>query len=67
MPNHVHILFKQNIELSKIMKILKGSTAFQINKILKREGIFWESNYYDKIIRDKNHFETVYEYIKKSN
>ena len=66
MPNHVHILFKQNIELPKIMKFLKGSTAFQINKILNRKGIFWESNYYDKVIRDENHFSTVYDYIKNN-
>ena len=34
MPNHVHILFRQNEELQKIMKILKGSTSFNINKML---------------------------------
>ena len=64
MPNHVHILFKQNIELPKIMKQIKGATAFEINKILKRKGIFWESNYYDKVIRNETHFEQVYDYIK---
>ncbi|PHS40420.1 MAG: hypothetical protein COB07_04770 [Sulfurovum sp.] len=64
MPNHVHILFKQNIELPKIMKQIKGATAFEINKILQRKGKFWEENYYDKVIRDENHFEQVYDYIK---
>jgi len=64
MPNHVHILFKQNIELPKIMKHLKGATAFQINKILQRKGTFWETNYYDKVIRNEAHFEQVYDYIK---
>ena len=66
MPNHVHILFKQNEELQKIMKILKGSTSFNINKILERKGTFWEENYYDKVIRDEAHFDTVYEYIKNN-
>jgi REP element-mobilizing transposase RayT len=64
MPNHVHMLFKQNIELPKIMKQIKGATAFEINKILQRKGIFWESNYYDKVIRNETHFEQVYDYIK---
>jgi REP element-mobilizing transposase RayT len=64
MPNHVHMLFKQNIELPKIMKQMKGATAFEINKILQRKGIFWEANYYDKVIRDETHFEQVYDYIK---
>jgi REP element-mobilizing transposase RayT len=64
MPNHVHMLFKQNIELPKIMQQIKGATAFEINKILQRKGIFWESNYYDKVIRNETHFEQVYDYIK---
>ena len=64
MPNHVHIFFKQNIELSKIMKQIKGTTAFEINKVLQRKGTFWETNYYDKVIRDEAHFEQVYDYIK---
>lgn len=66
MPNHVHILFKQNDELKKIMKVLKGSTSFHINKILERKGTFWEENYYDKVIRDEDHFHTVYDYIKNN-
>ena len=66
MPNHVHILFKQNDELKKIMKILKGSTSFHINKMLARKGTFWEENYYDTVIRDENHFHTVYAYIKNN-
>jgi len=63
MPNHVHMFFKQNTELSKIMKQIKGATAFGINKILHRKGIFWEENYYDRVIRDEAHFAQVYDYI----
>ncbi len=66
MPNHIHILFKQNIELSKIMKQIKGTTSFKINKILERKGRFWENNYYDKVIRDEKHFIRTYEYIKNN-
>jgi len=66
MPNHVHILFKQNDELRKIMKILKGSTSFHINKMLSNKGTFWEENYYDTVIRDEAHFDTVYAYIKNN-
>ena len=64
MPNHVHIFFKQNVELPQIMKRIKGATAFAINKMLDRKGIFWEENYYDKLIRDEVHFSQVYDYIK---
>lgn len=64
MPNHIHILFKQKVELSKILQQIKGSSSFQINKILGIKGQFWEDGYYDKLIRDENHFSTTYEYIK---
>ena len=64
MPNHVHILFKQNIEISKIMQQIKGATSFEINKRLHRKGKFWEANYYDKVIWDEAHFAQVHDYIK---
>ena len=66
MPNHVHMIFKQNDNLSKIMQQIKGGTSYKINKMLQREGKFWEDNYYDKVIRDKRHFDIVYEYIKNN-
>jgi len=66
MPNHIHILFKQNMALDKTMKILKGSSSNAINKLLEKRGKFWENGYYDKAIRDKKHFITTYEYIKNN-
>jgi len=64
MPNHIHILFKQKIKLAQILQQIKGSSAFQINKILERKGTFWEDGYYDKIIRNEDHFSLTYDYIK---
>ncbi len=64
MPNHVHILFKQYEELAKIMQLLKGSSAYQLNRLLERKGKFWEDGYYDKLIRNEDHFSMTYEYIK---
>ena len=66
MSNHVHLLFKQKDELKKIVKILKGSSANSINKILNKSGKFWESGYFDKGIRDENHFWITYEYIRNN-
>ncbi len=66
MPNHVHILFKQKEALKDIMKILKGSSSITINKLLDRNGKFWENGYYDKIVRDEKHYETVYNYIRNN-
>ena len=64
MPNHIHILFKQKISLPKIIKYLKAKSAVELNKNLKKDNSFWAKDYYDKVIRDSNHFEVVYNYIK---
>ena len=66
MPNHVHLLFKQEESLSKTMQILKGSSSIAINRLLNRKGRFWEVNYYDRAIRNENHFLTVYDYIQNN-
>ena len=66
MPNHVHILFNQKLELPLIMKKLKGSSSYSINKLLSKKGKFWESSYYDKGIRDERHLMLTYEYIKNN-
>ena len=66
MPNHIHILFKQKKELGIIMKSLKGGSSNGINKLLCKKGRFWESSYYDKVLRDEKHFILTYEYIKNN-
>ena len=67
MPNHIHILFKEIMELSEAIRKLKGGLAFVINRELNMKGQFWANNYYDKMIRDERHFKIVYEYIKNNS
>ncbi len=66
MPNHVHILMrpKPSISLSYIMKSLKGFTSNQANKVLERSGRFWQPDYFDRYIRDREHFEKIVWYIE---
>ena len=66
MPNHVHILLKQYRDLDKIMQYIKGKSAVELNKYLNKDGKFWASGYFDKAIRDDEHFVTVYNYIKNN-
>lgn len=63
MPNHVHLLFNQIEDLTRIMKLLKGGSSLAINKILLKQGRFWEKDYYDRLIRNENHFLQTYNYI----
>ena len=66
MPNHLHILFKQKIEIAKTVQKIKGASSLGINKILQRKGIFWEKGYFDKAIRNEKHFNIVYNYIENN-
>ncbi len=74
MPNHVHLLvklFEQNTSeenstrypLTSILKQIKGSTAVQCNKILKRSGQFWQHESYDHLVRDCSERQKIIRYI----
>jgi REP element-mobilizing transposase RayT len=65
MPNHVHLLITPNkdILLAKIIASLKSYTSNEANKILNRIGTFWYRDYFDRYIRDEDHYSKVSEYI----
>ncbi len=67
MPNHIHLLIKPKFTLANLMQKIKGNSALQINKMLKSQGKFWASSYFDKLIRDEKHFNQVYKYIKHNH
>jgi REP element-mobilizing transposase RayT len=68
MPNHVHWLMRpiDGWPLSDIIKGVKGSTANQINKIMGRKGTIWMPDYFDRYIRDSEHFEKAVRYIENN-
>ena len=68
MPNHAHLLLSLRAEqsLSEIMQSLKSYTAHKANKALCRKGKFWFEDYYDRYIRDSNHYLAVVRYIENN-
>ena len=54
MPNHVHAVVRPlpGFSLSQILKSWKGFSAREANRLLKRQGEFWQSESYDHLIRD---------------
>ena len=71
MPNHVHVLIKTNSDLPRIVQSWKsftGKWALKNNKKLNL-GIdddakeFWMSEYWDRFIRDEEHFNNTVRYI----
>jgi HsdR family type I site-specific deoxyribonuclease len=71
MPNHVHVLIKASDDLPKIIQSWKsytGKWALSNNKkfnlgIDKDAKQFWMPEYWDRFVRDENHFNTAVRYI----
>lgn len=66
MPNHVHTLFTPlgRFAMSNIVHSWKSFTAHECNKLLGREGRFWQREPFDRYIRSKRHFRTALAYIE---
>lgn len=64
MPNHVHIVVQPlaGHELSSILLSWKTFTARKANILLGREGEFWQSEYFDHLIRNEESLEYWVEY-----
>ncbi len=66
MPDHVHLIltpFEQTPgvwhDLAAIVHSIKSFSATQINKSRGSTGSLWQSEYFDRIIRDDEHGETL--------
>jgi REP element-mobilizing transposase RayT len=55
MPNHVHTVVEPygKYHLKNILHSWKSYTSTEANLILEREGRFWQREYYDHLIRDR--------------
>jgi putative transposase len=71
MSNHVHLilrLFDQKektfpVYLHKILQSIKQFSAKRANKILGREGQFWQRESFDYQVRDRNELFRIISYI----
>ena len=68
MPNHVHSLMTrfENYELKDILHSLKSYTAHEANKLLNRKGQFWIEDYFDRYMRNQDHFRKTVQYIENN-
>ena len=75
LSNHAHVVFAplekgvnsdgppQYHKLSKIMQSLKRHTAHECNKLLSRQGTFWQAESYDHIVRDEAEWKRIIRYV----
>ena len=68
MPNHVHVLMEieRREDLAKIVHGWKSYTAKKINAVAGGEGQVWQKEYYDRLIRNAEHYTRTVEYIRKN-
>lgn len=68
MPNHVHVLVTPNRDASlrDIVQRWKSISARRLNKRMKRDGAFWQANYFDRYMRDEAQVARTVEYIENN-
>jgi putative transposase len=68
MPNHVHLLIQpiNNYPVHRIVGSLKSYTSREVNKLLGATGSLWANDYFDRFIRDEDHFKVCVDYIEKN-
>lgn len=71
MPDHVHLLFTPLRDengwpypLPKILKMIKGTSACHVNKLLGSCGPVWEEESFDHVLRSKESLREKIEYIR---
>jgi REP element-mobilizing transposase RayT len=65
MPNHVHVMVRlfPGQDLARVVKAWKNFSAKAANQALGRKGRFWQREYYDRLIRNRDEFERAIRYI----
>ena len=68
MPNHVHVLFTPCGEwtLEKLLHSWKSFTSHEMNKFLGRTGERWQVDYFNRIVRNMEHFQNLVRYIRRN-
>ena len=68
MPNHVHLILRpcNGHVLPKILQSIKRHSALEANRVLGREGDFWQKENYDHLIRDEREFWNQTRYAERN-
>jgi len=68
MPNHAHLVLRpqQGHSLSDIVKRIKGVSARKINELRGTAGPVWQPDYFDRYIRDAEHYAHTINYVENN-
>ncbi len=65
MPNHVHLVVRSEeaADMAKTWSEWKGRLAFECNRVLNRQGSFWQNDWFDHVCRNENETARVVSYV----
>ena len=67
MPNHVHLVVDVwQTPLSGLLHLWKGRSSREANRILVRDGNFWEREYFDTLIQEEAHLRKAVRYTENN-
>jgi putative transposase len=68
MPNHVHALFrlKHGYALERVLHSWKLFSALRINRIIGATGRLWQRDYFDRLVRNRDHLGRCMRYIRNN-
>jgi len=73
MPDHVHMLFTPlrdpegwPYSLPQILKMLKGTSARSVNRLLHEAGPVWQDEFFDHVLRSEESLREKIEYIRQN-
>jgi REP element-mobilizing transposase RayT len=73
MPDHVHLLLTPLLDemggpysLPTILKLLKGTSARTVNKLLASCGPVWQEESFDHVLRSQESFQEKLEYVRQN-
>lgn len=66
--NHIHLLIepKEQATIQQIIKTIKSVSAHKINSYTNQTGSIWQKEYFDRIIRNEDHYNRVLNYIRQN-
>jgi putative transposase len=65
--NHVHLLVRPRVSPSQFLHTLKGHTAREANRLLRRTGQpFWQAESYGHAVRDERESDRIKGYIENN-
>jgi REP element-mobilizing transposase RayT len=68
MPNHVHLIvsIEAGSDLAPEVSAWKSISARRINRHLGRSGTLWQPDYFDRLLRDEDHFRNCVHYLRSN-